>query len=141
MAVRRSRVRVSFLAVLAAVLVALAAAGCGGGSDTSQVKAKVREFAAAAASHDYLRICNDILAPRLLADLKAGGITCIRAMSIAFTHVHDPRLIVGNVAINGNTATALTISQATGQKTILTSLRLIRTGNGWRILSLGAPVG
>jgi hypothetical protein len=43
--------------------------------------------------------------------------------------------------VRGGNASVLTLSQATGQKTVLTSLRLVQTKNGWRISSLGAPVG
>ena len=132
--------RARSIVILAAVLVALALQGCGGASDTDLVRAKVREFAHAAATRDYHRICADILAPALLTDLKGGGIGCVEAMTIAFAHVESPRLAVGNIAVNGSRATALTISQASGQKTVLSTLRLIRTGAGWRISALGSPV-
>jgi hypothetical protein len=119
---------------------ALLLAGCGGASDSDQVRAKVRQFAVAAAAHNYRTICQDVLAPSLLADLKNGGIACVQAMRISFAHVTSPRLVIGNVAVSGSSATVLTISQATGEKTLLTSLHLVRTGSGWRISALGAPV-
>ena len=132
--------RARLIAIVTPLLAALALGGCGGASDTDLVRAKVREFARAAATRDYARICGDILAPALLTDLKAGGIGCVQAMTIAFAHVQSPRLAVGNIVINGNRATALTITQASGQKTVLSTLRLIRIGAGWRISALGSPV-
>jgi ketosteroid isomerase-like protein len=126
--------------IAGAVAAALVVAGCGT-DERSQVIAKVKQFASAAAAHDYATICDDVLAPALLADMTRGGIRCTEAMQIAFSHVHSPRLTVGNVSVTGSTATALTVSQAAGQKTALTTLQLVRTSSGWRIASLGAPVG
>ena len=124
---------------IAAIAAALVLAGCGQ-SDSDQVRAKVRQFARAAAAHDYVTICRDVLAPSLLADLKNGGIACVQAMRISFSHVTSPRLVIGNVEVAGSSATVLTISQAKGEKTLLTSLKLVKTGGGWRISALGAPV-
>lgn len=121
-------------AALAAVI-----GGCGT-SDSDLVRAKVRQFAHAVAVHDYTTICHQVLAPVLLADLAKGGIGCRQAMRIALGHVNEPHLVLGPVRVTGRTATALTISQAQGQKTLLTSLRLVQTQNGWRISSLGGPL-
>jgi type IV pilus biogenesis protein CpaD/CtpE len=124
------------------LVAALAAAigGCGA-NDADAVRAKVRQFARAVGTHDYATICNQVLAPVLLADLAKGGIGCQQAMKIALAQVNQPHLVLGPVTVSGSTATALTISQAQGQKTLLTSLHLVQTQNGWRISSLGAPLG
>jgi hypothetical protein len=132
---RAARVKLS-----SGLVVALLLAGCGGQSDSDQVKAKVQQFGRAAAGHDYLTLCRQVLAPSLLTDLKAGGIACVQAMRISFSHVTNPRLVIGNVAVAGSKATVLTISQAKGEKTLLTSLKLVKTPGGWRISALGAPV-
>jgi hypothetical protein len=115
-------------------------AGCGGGNATADVKAKVHEFAEATASRNYEKICDDILAPSLLAHLTGGGIRCEQAMEIALGHVTSPRLVLGNVTISGARATVLTLSQAVGEKTLLTAIKLVDTSNGWRISALGSPV-
>jgi hypothetical protein len=119
--------------------IAAGLAGCGG-NESDLVKAKVREFARATAAHAYERICHDVLAPALLSDMAKGGIGCTQALSIGLRDVSSPRLAIGSVTISGNDATVLTISQARGQKTVLTSLKLVRTGGGWRISALGSPL-
>jgi len=129
-----------FAKPVAAVTVAAALAGCGTNT-VQQVRAKVQQFAAATAAHDYRTICQDVLAPALLADMVRGGIGCEQAMRIALAGVHSPNLAIGNVTVSGDRASVLTISQARGQKSVLTSLRLVNTSSGWRISGLGSPVG
>ncbi len=121
--------------------VALGLAGCGSSDPQGQARSKVREFARAAAAHDYATICHDVLAPTLMADFARGGINCRQALSVALGGLRDLHLTVGPAKVSGNSATVLTISQASGQKTVLSSLHLVRTGHGWRIDSLGSPTG
>ena len=82
-----------------------------------------------------------MLAPQLLADVAAGGIGCEHAMRIALSSVHDARLTVGAVTVDGNRASVLTVAEALREKALLTKVELIDTANGWRISSLGNPVG
>lgn len=126
--------------VVTAVAVAGAVAGCGDDA-RSAVRAKVEQFAQATRTHDYRTICDDVLAPSLLRRMAQAGLGCEQAMSIAFAHVSDPRLAIGTVTIHGSRASVLTISQASGQSSTLTSLRLVDTSRGWRISALASPVG
>jgi hypothetical protein len=127
--------------VVAAAAVAVAAAVAGCGDQSGAVRAKVREFAAAAREHDYATLCRDVLAPALVADMARVGLGCRQGLALALGDVTSPRLVIGNVIVRDGTATVLTLSQAAGQKTVLTSLRLVQTRNGWRIRSLGSPTG
>jgi hypothetical protein len=136
---RATRAVPALTALAAAAASALGLAACGA-SAGDQVKAKVQQFARATESHNYLTICHDVLAPSLLADLVRGGIGCEQALQISLGTVKSPRLTIGPVKVNGNAASVLTISQAKGEKTLLTSLGLVNTARGWRISSLGAPV-
>jgi hypothetical protein len=120
---------------------ALAGTVAGCGDQNAAVRAKVREFAAAARAHDYATICRDVLAPSLLDDMARVGIGCRQALGLALGHVTGPRLAIGSVVVRGSHASVLTLSQAVGEKTVLTSLRLVQTRDGWRISSLGSPVG
>jgi hypothetical protein len=115
-------------------------AGCGA-SDTSQVRAKVKQFATAAHGHDYRIICTSVLAPALLADIAAGGISCQKAMGLALGSVRGARLVIGTITVEGARASVLTLTQAKGEKTSLATLELTRTPTGWRILSLGDATG
>jgi hypothetical protein len=122
-----------FRLLLAAVVLSLAACGS---SSRDQVKSKVLEFGHAAASHDYRRICDDVLAPALVVRLRAYGISCVRAMQIALSGVRNPAISIGAVTVKGSTASVITLSMATGQQASLQTIELIETGRGWRISSL-----
>jgi hypothetical protein len=123
-----------------AVLVAAAALGGCGTSQTQQVHAKVEQFARATVAKDYRTICRQVLAPALLARLAAGGIGCEQAMQIALGALQTPSLSVGRVTVSGRSASALTLSGAKGQQTAFTAIELVKTSAGWRISSLGSPV-
>lgn len=116
-------------------VIALVAVGCGSGTQ-SEVRAKVLELGQAAASRDYRRICDDVLAPPLVSRLRAYGISCERAMQIAFGGVRNPAISVGSVKVSGNTASAVTLSMAAGQRASLETIGLVKTTRGWRIASL-----
>jgi hypothetical protein len=121
------------------MLITVTVAGCGS-NETSVVRNKVAQFIAAVDRHDYKTICTEVLSPQALADVAEVG--CERAMRYGLASVRDPRLAVGAVTINGSHASVLTVSQAHGEKTLLTRIELVDTVNGWRILpSLGNPLG
>jgi hypothetical protein len=126
-------------ALVGAVLAVLAITGCGA-NEHDQVKAKVQEFLHAVDARDYRTICQQVLAPVLLNHLVQAGIGCERALQIGLQNVVSPTLTVGPISIDGNRAAAITISTAKGQKAALAALQLVKTGKGWRITSLGAPV-
>jgi hypothetical protein len=129
------RVIARVLRYLLAGATALSLAACGS-SAKDQVKAKVLELGQSAASHHYRRICDDVLAPSLVMRLRAYGITCERAMRIAFTGVRNPAISIGAVTVNGSTASVITLSMAAGQRASLETIVLIDTPQGWRIASL-----
>lgn len=127
------------LAVPAALALSVGLAGCGAGA-AGQVRAKVKQFAEAAAHHDYRTICQDVLAPSLLERLVDAGVSCERATELGLAGARNPRLVIGTVTVKGRTATVLTVTQAKGEKTVLSTLELVETVNGWRIASLGAAI-
>jgi hypothetical protein len=124
---------------MALVAVAWALVGCGT-SVKDQVQAKVQEFLKATSGKDYRTLCDDVLAPALVAHLSAAGLHCEQAMQIALGSVKRPQLAVGRISINGSKAQAITLSGASGQLGSLDAINLIQTGAGWRITSLGSPV-
>ena len=125
-------------AVVACGLVA-ALAGCGA-SDRDQIASKVQQLADAVGSHDYQAICTEVLAPSLVAHLVENGIPCVRAMQVALAGVRQPEISIGRIQIQGSTATAITLTVATGQRASLAAIKLVKTGPGWRISSLGSPL-
>ncbi|MDQ6817514.1 MAG: hypothetical protein M3018_08940 [Actinomycetota bacterium] len=120
-----------------ALMLALALSACGS-NPRDGVKAKVMELGQAAAAHDYRRICDDVLAPSLIARLRAYGISCERAMRIALAGVRNPAISIGAVTVKGSTASAIALSMAAGQRASLETIELIMTPRGWRVASLRA---
>jgi ketosteroid isomerase-like protein len=124
-------------------LVALAAAaltlcGCGGGpSDAAQVRAAVLAFSRATAAKDYRRLCDDLLAPRLVEQVKAAGLPCEDALQKGLGRVEDPKLTIGRITVDGDTARADVRTSARGQAPSRDTLKLTKVGGRWRIASLG----
>lgn len=129
-------IRATSSGAAAAIVVSLA--GCGQSAHDA-VLSKVEQFVHATAVHDYRTLCTQVLGPALLARLRAGGIPCEQAMSIALGRVHAPILSVGRVTVDGDNAKAITLSGAAGQRGAFETIGLIDTSNGWRITSLSAP--
>jgi hypothetical protein len=124
-----------------ALVLALALAGCGdsGPTDEQQVRSTLSDFSKATAAKDYQRLCDRILAPSLIADLKKIGLPCEIALQKGLGDVKQPRLIVGAVKVKGKTATAEVRSSAEGQAPSSDTIELQRTDKGWQIASLASP--
>ena len=123
----------------APVAVGLALGGCGA-SASDQVRAEVEQLGQATADHAYATICGQILAPSLVAHLTSNGIQCTEAIREALGAVRNPVVSVGRVIIRGSRAWAITLTGAQGQRAALVAIELRRTGQGWRITSLGSPL-
>ncbi|HWE33488.1 MAG TPA: hypothetical protein VG410_08390 [Solirubrobacteraceae bacterium] len=130
------RIRATSLGAAAALVLALA--GCGQSAHDA-VQSKVQQFVQATAAHDYRTLCTEVLGPALLARLRAGGVPCEQAMSIALGRVHAPILSVGRITVDGDRAQAITLSGAAGQRGAFETIGLVNTSNGWRISSLATP--
>jgi len=128
-------VRRRFVALAAALL---AVGGCGGGpSDEEQVRTTVTEFSQATADKDYQRLCDDLLAPKLVQEVRSAGLPCEVALQRGLGGVKDPRLTIGRVTVKDGTATADVRTSATGQAPSRDTLKLARVAGKWRIASLG----
>jgi hypothetical protein len=124
------------LAALAAVI-----AGCGDSEPTAeeQVRTTLTAFTRATAAKDYQALCDRLLAPSLIAEVKKIGLPCEIALQQGLGEVRQPRLIVGAVTVNGKTATAQIRTSAEGQTPSQDTVKLERTDAGWRIASLVTP--
>ncbi len=128
------------IALVASVGAACALGGCGT-SEHDQVQAKVEQFATAAAGKDYQTICDQVLAPSLLAHLAPpAGPGCEQAMQIGLGSVRNPTLGTGPISISGDHASVVALTGARKQEDALTAIELVQTDHGWRISSLGSPV-
>jgi hypothetical protein len=128
---------------LAALLVA-ALAGCGGKdtpSDTEQVRSTLVEFGKATAAKDYKTMCAKLLAPGLLAKLRQVGIGCEQALQQGLGDVKSPKLSVGKITVNGDSASAEVRTSAEGQAPSDDTVELRKVNGGWRISSLSGGAG
>ena len=127
------------LATALATVALLAGCGDSGPTATEQVRTTLDEFGRATAAKDYQALCDRILAPSLIADLKKIGLPCEIALQQGLGDVKQPRLLVGAVTVKGKTATAQVRSSAEGQAPSSDTIELARTDKGWRIASLATP--
>ena len=112
-------------------------AGCGGGpSDTEQVHATVEAFGQATAAKDYQRLCDTLLAPKLIEQVESIGLPCEVALKQGLGDVKAPTLTIGAIKIDGDDATAQVNSTAQGQAPSKDTLKLQRVNGKWKIASL-----
>jgi hypothetical protein len=124
--------------LVALVAAALALGGCGSGpSDTEQVRSVVLDFGRATAAKNYQRLCDRLLAPKLLEKIKQAGLPCEVALQKGLGDVKDPKLTLGRVAVDGDAATADIRTSAHGQAPARVTLKLTKIGGTWKIASLG----
>jgi hypothetical protein len=100
----------------AALLAALALAGCGAEAEPSSVEKfqgeeravaqKVEDLQEAGEGRNPEDICSDILASSLVQQLEAAGVKCADEMEKAIDDADDYDLQVQDVTISGSTATA-----------------------------------
>jgi hypothetical protein len=113
------------------------AAGCGGGkSDEEQVQETVTELARATEAKDWQALCDRILAPSLIDQVKRVGLPCEVALQQALGNVKQPRLTVGRITIDGRRAKAEVRTSAEGQKPSQDVVELQRVDENWRISAL-----
>jgi hypothetical protein len=124
---------------LAALALVLAGCGDSGPTDEEQVRTTLTAFSRATAAKDYQALCDRILAPSLIDDVKQIGLPCEIALQQGLGEVRQPRLIVGAVTVTGKTAVAEIRTSAEGQAPSKDTVELERTAAGWRIASLATP--
>src|SRR3954465_2828119 len=80
--------------------------GCGGGpSDTERVHDVVEAFGEASAAKDYQRLCDDLLAPKLVTEVESAGLPCELALKQGLGDVSAPRLTIGTIRVAGDPPT------------------------------------
>ena len=124
---------------LLALLVVLA--GCGEKEPTpeEEVRTTLTSFSRATAAKDYQKLCDKLLAPSLIAEVKKIGLPCEIALQQGLGDVRQPRLIVGTVTVDGKKAVAEVQTSAEGEAPSKDSIELEQTDAGWRIASLATP--
>jgi dihydroxyacetone kinase len=132
-----------FDAFLALVLASGALAGCAATPQTSARGFKGDEKAVAQVVDDLQsagqrkqpdKICSDVLAAKLVDQLKAGGTNCVDEMDKAITDSDDFDLKVTDVTVTGSTASA---KVRQGKDGPTATWQFAKERNGWRATSLG----
>jgi hypothetical protein len=136
---RHVRARLTRLGAIVAFVVA--SPGCGESEPTQeeQVRTTLTAFSRATAAKDYQALCDKLLAPSLISDLKKIGLPCEIALQQGLGEVREPRLIIGRVTVKGKTAVAEVRTTAEGEAPSKDTVELARTEAGWRIASLATP--
>jgi hypothetical protein len=124
-------------------LLVVALAGCGERtpSDEEQVRDVLRTFASAAEKRDYQTLCDEVFAPKLLSGLQEIGLPCEVAMRNSLGKVREPKLTVGDVEIERDTASAEVKTSAAGQAPSTDTVRLERVKEKWKVSALGGSEG
>ena len=128
-------VRRLFVALLAGA--ALAGCGSSGPTDEQQVRDTVNTFSKATAAKDYEKLCKQLLAPKLLEQVKQAGLPCEVALSKGLQDVKDPKVTIGQITVKGDSATADVQTSAAGEQPSRDTLKLSKVAGRWRIASLG----
>jgi hypothetical protein len=125
--------------VLAAIALLLVA-GCGeqGPTPEEQVRSTVAEFGRATAAKDYQALCDRLLAPSLVEELKSIGLPCEVALRQGLGDVREPRLTIGRVRVEGERASAQIRTAAAGEEPSEDTLELVNENGTWKISSLGS---
>jgi hypothetical protein len=126
--------------LVVALLLPLAACGAAPSSkskfqgEQQKVAQVVDDLAAAGRSGDADKICSDILAKELVAELKSAGGECVTEMKSAIDDASDYDLRVDSVKVDGNNATARVRQGTKGAPTTYT---FVKESGGWRASQLG----
>ncbi|MCU1677817.1 MAG: nuclear transport factor 2 family protein [Frankiales bacterium] len=126
-----------------ALAVVMIVAGCGAGKQDAgapqtQVKAAVQRFGAASARKDYQLICDKLIAQALSDNVEQLGLPCEQAFKQGLDAVRGAKLRIDSVRVTGVTAFAQVHTTAIGQPPSDDTLKLVKVGQAWRIVSLSA---
>jgi hypothetical protein len=109
--------------------------GSDGGPDRDAIATTIQRLQSATARQDFATVCNDLMTAS--ARRRAGGPDCARLSRTAAAGVHDPKIELEGVDLDGSTARVTVRTRAQGQPRLTARLVLRRENGGWRIDSLG----
>jgi hypothetical protein len=129
-------------ALPALALLVLSLAGCSGtqssksnfNGEAGSVAGVVDDLAAAGRAGNAKKICTDILARRLVQELRSAGGDCQSEMKAAIQDASDYDLRVASVKVTGASATARVRQGAHGRTA---TFSFVKENGGWRASALG----
>ncbi|HEX8120786.1 MAG TPA: nuclear transport factor 2 family protein [Solirubrobacteraceae bacterium] len=125
------------IAIAAVLAVAALVAGCGE-DDEGDVRKTLDAFAQATAAKDYQRMCDDLLSPKLIEQIRRVNLPCEVALRTGLEDVEKPKLEIKSVKVDGDTASAQVHSTAANQEPSDDTVRLEKVDGDWRIASLAS---
>jgi FlaG/FlaF family flagellin (archaellin) len=105
------------------------------GAATRQVAATIEQFETALAQGDFATICGNLFTVE--AREAAGGDRCPSVLQDTAGGLRDPNVQVVSITIRGNTATALVRATVAGGPPVTDTIRLIKQGGRYKIVSAG----
>jgi hypothetical protein len=105
--------------------------------EQAKVAQVVEDLQDAGRKRDSAKICDDLLAPSLVAQIRRASKTaCDTALGDRLSDADAFELQVKRVRLSGDRATAVVSSEA-GDRKRTDTLQLQRVGNAWKIATLG----
>jgi hypothetical protein len=125
------------LAVVA--VLALGVSACGAAESTPDTPQEaitkvVDDLSTAGKRRDADRICKEILAKRLVDELKTAGGDCVTEMDRAIKDATDFDLTISQIKVTGNTATARVRQGEDGETAVFS---FVKEGDAWKASALG----
>ena len=134
----RSRRLAAAIALLAGCIPA-GACGEDEPTDEQQVRDSLAAFGRATGEKDYDALCRTVLSTALVEEIKSIGLPCEVALERGLGAVEAPKLTVGRVRVDGESATAEVRSSATGEEPSRDVVELVKEEGRWRVASLAGP--
>ena len=109
------------------------------GVATRQVADTLTQFQRALSQGDFATICGNLFS--LEAREAAGGDRCPSVLADTAGGLRDPHVQIVSITHRGNTATAVVRAQTGSGPTVTDTIRLVRQGGRYRIVSAGKETG
>jgi hypothetical protein len=105
------------------------------GEATRQVAATLQQFERALADGDFATICGNLFTRE--AREAAGGDRCPSVLQDTAGGLRNPDVQIVSITVSGNTATAVVRATVAGGPPVTDTIRLIKQGGRYRIVSAG----
>jgi hypothetical protein len=137
---RRAAALLIIATVLGAVVGAAVSGAFGGGTpgisgSPKAAVAVVQAYNSALSTHDWGTICNRLYSSSARA--QEGGAACAQQLQQQASNVHEPKMRILTVDIQGDRATVEVAASVDYGPTITNTIQLVREHGGYRIQSAG----